>query len=139
VLSPDGVVYLGLGNRLGVLEPHYRLPFLSWLPDRAADRYVALTGRGDRYHERFRTRPGLRQLCRGLRVWDYTYTVLAEPGRFRADDMVPARLQSAPPALWKALTPIIPTFIWVGTPGTAAPRGPVTRVAAKPVDGIPPA
>ena len=104
------------------MEPHYRLPFLSWLPHRAADRYVALSGRADHYHEPFRTRPGLRQLCRGLRVWDYTYTVLAEPGRFQADDMVPARLQSAPPALWKALTPIIPTFIWVGTPGTAAPR-----------------
>jgi SAM-dependent methyltransferase len=139
VLRPDGVVYLGLGNRLGVMEPHYRLPFLSWLPYPAADRYVALTGRGDRYHERFRTRAGLRELCRGLRVWDYTYTVLAEPVRFHADDMVPERLRSAPPAVWKALSPVIPTFIWVGTPGTAAPRGPVARVAPKPVDGIPPA
>jgi SAM-dependent methyltransferase len=139
VLRPHGVVYLGLGNRLGVMEPHYKLPFLSWLPSGAADRYVALARRGDRYHERFRTRPGLRELCRGLRVWDYTYTVLAEPERFRADDMVPARLRTAPPVLWKALTPIIPTFIWVGTPGTAAPQGPVTKVAPKPVDRIPPA
>ena len=139
VLRPHGAVYLGLGNRLGVLEPHHRLPFLSWLPYPAADRYVALAGRGDRYHERFRTRAGLRRLCRGLRVWDYTYTVLAEPARFHADDMVPASLQAAPPLLWTALTPVMPTFIWVGTPGTAAPLGPVTRVAPKPVEGIPPA
>ena len=41
VLAPDGVVYLGLANRLGVVEPHYRLPFLSWLPHGPlADRYV---------------------------------------------------------------------------------------------------
>ena len=80
----------GLPNRLGLIEPHYKLPFLSWLPTAAADRYVAASGRGDRYHERLRTRAGLRRLCRGLRVWDYTATVLAEPSRFHADDMVPS-------------------------------------------------
>jgi ubiquinone/menaquinone biosynthesis C-methylase UbiE len=137
VLRPAGAVYLGLGNRLGIMEPHYRLPFLSWLPAGAADRYVAATGRAERYHERFRTRSGLKRLCRGLRVWDYTYTVLAEPVRFGADDVVPTRLAAAPPALWTALTPIIPTFVWVGTPGTDAPRGARTRVAPRPVDGIP--
>lgn len=137
VLRPDGVVYLGLGNRLGIVEPHHKLPFLSWLPARAADRYVAATGRADRYHERFRTRPGLRRLCRGLRVWDYTFTVLAEPARFAADDMVPGRLAAAPAALWRALSPVIPTFVWVGTPGTAGPRGAPTRVAPRPVDGVP--
>jgi ubiquinone/menaquinone biosynthesis C-methylase UbiE len=139
VLRPDGVVYLGMPNRLGLIEPHYKLPFLSWLPPAVADRYVAATGRADKYHERLRTRAGLRQLCKGLRVWDYTGTVLAEPARFHADDEVPARLQSAPPAVWKALYPIIPTYIWVGTKGTDAPRGPVAKVAPKPVDGIPPA
>jgi SAM-dependent methyltransferase len=137
VLRPDGVVYLGLGNRLGVLEPHYRLPFLSWLPAGLADRYVAATGRADHYHERFRTRPGLRRLCRGLRVWDYTYTVLAEPARFAADDMVPAWLAAAPPVLWSLLSPVIPTFVWVGTPGGSAPRGGAARVPPRRIAGIP--
>ena len=45
VLRDDGVVYLGLGNRLGIMEPHYKLPFLSWLPKRYADRYLRVTGR----------------------------------------------------------------------------------------------
>jgi ubiquinone/menaquinone biosynthesis C-methylase UbiE len=138
VLRPDGAVYLGLGNRLTVLEPHYKLPFLSWLPYGAADRYVSAFGRAEKYHERFRTRPGLRKLVRGLRIWDYTYTVLAEPARFHADDMVPDFVAGAPSALWHVLSPVMPAFIWVGTPGTAAPRGPVTRIAPKPVDGIPP-
>jgi ubiquinone/menaquinone biosynthesis C-methylase UbiE len=138
VLRPEGAVYLGFGNRMAIMEPHHKLPFLSWLPYKAADRYVALTGRADGYHERFRTRRGLRQLVRGLRVWDYTYTVLTEPSRFHADDMVPSRLHSAPPALWKALTPIMPTFIWVGTPGTATPRGASAKLPPRPVNGIPP-
>jgi len=57
VLRPDGVLYLGLGNRLGVMEPHYRLPFLSYLPQGAADRYVRAFGRADHYYEQYRTRP----------------------------------------------------------------------------------
>ncbi|MEO6880692.1 MAG: class I SAM-dependent methyltransferase [Mycobacteriaceae bacterium] len=123
VLAPDGVVYLGLGNKLGVVEPHYKLPFLSWLPAGLADRYVSASGRAPSYYERFRTRAALRRMCSGLQVWDYTYTVLSESVRFGADDMVPRRLAEAPPQLWRALQPVIPTFIWVGTPGGSRPAG----------------
>lgn len=137
VLRPGGVVYLGLGNRLGIVEPHYGLPFLSWLPYRAADRYVSFLGRADRYHERFRTRAGLRRLCRGLRVWDYTHTVLSEPARFAADDMVPGRLAAAPAAFWRLLTPVIPTYVWVGTPGSSRPAGAPARVAPTRITGVP--
>jgi 2-polyprenyl-3-methyl-5-hydroxy-6-metoxy-1,4-benzoquinol methylase len=128
VLSPDGVVYLGLGNRLGILEPHYKLPFLSWLPKPAADRYVRATGKASTYYETFRTRPNLRRMCADLNVWDYTYTVLTQSRKFAADDMVPGRLSSAPPWFWKSLAPIIPTFIWVGTPSSRRPAGPATTV-----------
>jgi ubiquinone/menaquinone biosynthesis C-methylase UbiE len=129
VLRPDGVVYLGLGNRLGVIEPHYKLPLLSWLPKPVADRYVRVTGRAPNYYESFRTRPNLRRMCAGLNIWDYTYTVLSQSRVFGADDMVPARLSSAPAAFWRALTPIIPTFVWVGTPGSRRPAGGPTTVA----------
>jgi len=133
VVRPDGVVYLGLGNRMGVLEPHYKLPFLSWLPKRAADRYIRATGKASTYYETFRTRPNLRRMCAGLNVWDYTYTVLAQSRKFCADDMVPARLSSAPPWFWRSLAPIIPTFIWVGTPGSQRPAGPATTVPPSPL------
>jgi ubiquinone/menaquinone biosynthesis C-methylase UbiE len=70
VLAADGALYLGLANRLGILEPHYRLPFLSHLPPPLADFYVRLSGRGDKYYERLHTRPTLRGLARGFTVWD---------------------------------------------------------------------
>jgi SAM-dependent methyltransferase len=133
ILSPAGVAYLGLGNRMQVVEPHYKLPLLSWLPYGLADRYMRAAGKGERYYERFRTRPGLRRLCRGLQVWDYTYTVLCQSGDFAADDMVPARLAGAPPQFWKALTPFIPTYIWLGTRSGAAPAGPPTRCPPAPM------
>lgn len=134
VLKPAGVVYLGLGNRLGIVEPHYKLPFLSWLPHGLADRYVSVLGRADQYHERFRTRAGLKKLCRGLTVWDYTYTVLSEPARFHTDNMVPPRLTGASPMLWKGLSPIIPTFVWIANTGGGRPAGGPTRVPPARVD-----
>lgn len=133
VLAPEGAVYLGLGNRLGVMEPHYRLPFLSYLPASLADRYVRASGRADHYHERFRTRPGLRKLVTGLKVWDYSLPVVTDPERFHADDLVPGRLRRLPLAGWKALMPVLPTYIWVGSPSAAGPRGDALAVPPVPV------
>jgi ubiquinone/menaquinone biosynthesis C-methylase UbiE len=123
VLRPDGIVYLGLANRFGIIEPHYRLPFLSWPPSSVADRYVRLSGRAPYYHERLRARKGLRKMCHGLNVWDYTYTVLSQPDEFAATDVVSGPLASVPPLLWRLLAPIIPTFIWVGTESDISPNG----------------
>lgn len=140
VLAPDGVVYLGLGNRLTVMEPHVRLPLVSWLPPPLADRYVRLAGRGDRYHERFRTRPALQRLARGLRVVDYTWTAIAEPRRFGADDMLSGPLAKVPYRLLRLLAPVVPTYLWIGTLDGRAPAGapcvvPPTRVATPPAGG----
>lgn len=49
VLKPGGTVYLAAPNRWSLVEPHYRLPFLSWLPAGLARAYLRLTGRGDWY------------------------------------------------------------------------------------------
>lgn len=135
VLAPDGVVYLGLGNRLGVMEPHHRLPFLSYLPAALADRYVRLFRGADRYHERFRTRPGLRRMLAGFHVWDYTIPVLTAPGRFNGTEMFPGvvgRLAAGvlarlPRVLVRVMLPVVPTYIWVATkqpqqPGETAQR-----------------
>lgn len=49
VLKPGGEAFMSAGNRLAVIEPHYRLPFLSWLPRPLASLYLRVTGRGTRY------------------------------------------------------------------------------------------
>lgn len=133
VLAEDGVLYLGLGNKLGIVEPHYKLPFLSYLPPALADRYVRAAGRADHYHERFRTRPGLRQLVRGFHVWDYTFSVIREPAQFASGEVVPGALSSVPSAALRPLMPLIPTYIWVATKGDRGPRGPALRTAPRPV------
>jgi SAM-dependent methyltransferase len=48
-LRPGGVLYLLMPNKLWPIEVHYRLPFLSYLPVRLANRYLRWTGRGTDY------------------------------------------------------------------------------------------
>lgn len=79
VLRPGGRAYVTAGNRLALLEPHYRLPFLSWLPRSAASAYLRLSGRGRRYEGiRFLTWRPLETHMReaGFRVSDLTETAI---------------------------------------------------------------
>lgn len=79
VLDEGGAAYVSAGNALAVMEPHYRLPFLSWLPRRLADAYLRLTGRGWAYEGiRFRSYRALHGVMRqaGFRVEDLTERAL---------------------------------------------------------------
>ncbi|WP_250633231.1 class I SAM-dependent methyltransferase [Pinirhizobacter soli] len=49
VLKADGLVYLAVPNRWMLVEPHYKLPFLSWLPRKLRSTYVRWSGRGTHY------------------------------------------------------------------------------------------
>jgi SAM-dependent methyltransferase len=132
VLSEDGVVYLGLANRLGVVEPHYRLPFLSWLPHGPlADRYVRAFGRADHYYERFRTRRGLRRLVAAFDTWDYTLPVLTDPAGFNGGDVVPGAVARVPTQVLSALLPLVPTYIWVGFRTPRTPAGPPLAIGPR--------
>lgn len=123
VLSPDGVVYFGLVNRLGIIEPHHRLPFLSYLSQPLADRYMRLAGKGDHFYERQRGARGLRQLTRAFRIWDYTVPIVLEAERFHGEDVVPSVLRRLPGAVARLALPIVPTYVWIGTKSAAGPRG----------------
>lgn len=49
VLAPTGVGYLAVPNRWMLVEPHYRLAFLSWWPRRWRSAYLRLMRRGSFY------------------------------------------------------------------------------------------
>ena len=128
VLRPGGAVYLGLGHRWQVIEPHHRLPFLSWLPPRLADRYLQVTGKGEHYYERYASPAGLRRLASAFDTWDYTLSVLAEPARFSGEDLIPAWSARVPERVMRLALPRVPTYLWVGVKGRAEPSGPSLRV-----------
>lgn len=129
VLRPGGVLYLGLGHRWQLVEPHYRLPLLSWLPQRVADQYVRLTGKADHYYERYYTPRGLRRWVEAFDTWDYTLSVIAEPDRFAGLDTIPRWASHVPESLLRVGLPLIPSYLWVGFKGTGEPAGPALRIA----------
>lgn len=49
VLKHDGILHITTANKWWPIEPHFKLPFLSYLPPRLSDLYVRLSGRGDSY------------------------------------------------------------------------------------------
>jgi ubiquinone/menaquinone biosynthesis C-methylase UbiE len=121
VLKKDGVAYLGLANKFQLIEPHYRLPFLSWLPQRVADAYIRRAGKADGYYEKHLSRSDLKTLLRGFHVWDYTVAVIRAPQVFGSGDQVGATVSRTPAPVLRAGLPLAPTFIWVATKGDARP------------------
>lgn len=49
VLAKGGTLYLATPSKWQIVEPHFRLPWLSWIPYSMRDKYVRLAGRGERY------------------------------------------------------------------------------------------
>lgn len=49
VLTDGGIAYLAVPNRWRLVEPHFHLPLLSWLPHPLSDRYVRLFRKGECY------------------------------------------------------------------------------------------
>jgi len=115
VVKPGRIAYFAADNRLGPIEPHYRLPGLSWLPRRLANAYLRLTGRGSTYYEQLFTLPALRRLASGFEIDDYTLRVLRDPARFEAGDQLAAGglISKIPRALFVLLYPFIPTYLFV--------------------------
>jgi SAM-dependent methyltransferase len=48
-LRADGVAYLATPNRWQLVEPHYHLAFLSWLPRALRTPFLRVCGKGDYY------------------------------------------------------------------------------------------
>ena len=122
VLKPTGVAYLGLANKYQLMEPHYRLPLLSWLPQKAADTYIRRAGKASHYYESHLSRTGLKHLLRGFHIYDYTVPVIRHPDVFGSDDQVKSVVSRMPVQLIHALIPIVPTYIWIGTKRPVPPR-----------------
>jgi len=74
VLARGGATYVQCANKYQIIEPHFLLPFLSWVPRPVADIYVKVARRGERYKGYFpKTRRSVLALTGTYRTVDLTY------------------------------------------------------------------
>jgi len=117
ILRPDGFCYFGAGSRYVLIEGHYFLPFLSWLPLSWSSRYLRLLGRQIDYDVYLLSYFKLKKLLHRFRIHDFTTRVLTEPENYSAEDLVkPGSLWTRlPPRLYEWAKPVLPGWAWVLT------------------------
>jgi ubiquinone/menaquinone biosynthesis C-methylase UbiE len=115
VLKPDGVGYLAVPNRWMLVEPHYRLAFLSWWPHAWRTPYLRLMRKGTHYDcepmqmrelERMLSQAGFsfRNLC--IEATRATFEIE------RPRSLAARVLNRIPDAVLRPLRRIIPTLIY---------------------------
>jgi ubiquinone/menaquinone biosynthesis C-methylase UbiE len=116
VLSSGGIGYLAVPNRWMLMEPHYRLLFLSWLPQAFADAYVRFMGKGNYYDCRPLTTRRLEAMLRevGFEFAQRHREALLLTYELEHPDAIVLRrlLQLIPGAAYVAMRRAFPTLIY---------------------------
>lgn len=123
VLAQGGCCYLAVANRWVVVEPHFRLPFLSWLPPALRTPYVKLAGRGEAYDCNLPTRGELLGLLRAssFEYEDLTTDAMRHFAAMETTGRLVGRLLSTPEWLLRPLRPVIPTMVFLLRKSSSAP------------------
>ena len=119
VTSPGGMVYFAAPNKWRLIEPHFRLPLLSWLPRRASDTYVRLTGRGTHYDCSPMSLRRLERLLRtaGFAFQDRTTLAIRETLAIEHQGNALSRVVNALPDWILTMgMPLMPTYVFQLTP-----------------------
>jgi hypothetical protein len=104
------------------MEPHFRLPFLSWLPNKLGDTYVRMARKGTHYDCNLPTRKKVTDLFAeaGFASEDVTvpamrlYAALEELGPFART------MCAAPTPVLRLLLPLNPTMIFLLRPANSS-------------------
>ena len=124
VLKSDGIGYLAVPNRWMLVEPHFRLIFLSWLPRSWRSPYVRLAKKGDFYDCEPLQLPQLERLLTESAFQYQNLCLEALRATFdieRPASAATALLRRIPDALIRPFRPIIPTLIYRCWRPTEAP------------------
>jgi ubiquinone/menaquinone biosynthesis C-methylase UbiE len=115
VLTDGGVCYLAVPNKWVLLEPHFRLPFLSWLPSGLRDPYVRLARKGEFYDCNLPTRGSLERLFAdaGFTYRELTIDAMRAMDRVESPSGLTGRILRAPDGVLRALMPVVPTMVYL--------------------------
>jgi SAM-dependent methyltransferase len=113
-LRDNGRLYIAVPNRWGLIDAHYRLPFLGWLPKGVARRYLRLIRKADEYEWYPLSRRAVLGLLQkqGLQTQDVTLKAVRLFGEVEKTSLLQLAF-SLPPWFWRMLQPVLPTLFFV--------------------------
>jgi ubiquinone/menaquinone biosynthesis C-methylase UbiE len=115
VLKKEGILYLATPNRWWPIDPHYKIPFITWFPRKLAQAYFQLFAKKkwDIYSLSY---PSIRELARDkFIIHNISLQILQNPKKFKLDIYKPLQplLSLIPSWLLRLLNPFIPTYVLV--------------------------
>jgi SAM-dependent methyltransferase len=118
LLKEEGVCFFSGPNRWAVMERHYHLPFLSWLPREWADYWVKKSKGAPGYYERPLSSARLRAVLSAFMIRDLTPDLIKEPKRYGLGSEVGkwrVLARWVPSLGWSLLGRLVPNFNWLLT------------------------
>jgi len=115
LLKPGGICYLVAGNRYKIIEPQFKLPFLSFLPGKIANLYLRVTKKQGEYYQKHKSLYNLKKLVRKFEIHDYTIETIRRPDKYSSDDLIKegSYKQKIYILIAKIFYFLVPTYIWV--------------------------
>jgi SAM-dependent methyltransferase len=115
VLKEDGLVYFAVPNKWSIIEPHYKLPFLSWLPAIVASFYIRITKKGAHYDCLILSHRDAINLFKEthFNYQQETFNALRIMSKVENKSFLFRKISGLPDALLKLIYPIIPTLIFI--------------------------
>jgi len=113
-LEAGGTLYFAVPNRWRLIEPHYKLPFLSWLPEKFASAYVRLFKMGSHYDCKPLSQKEAADLLRqsGFNCVEVTLDAIPLVGELEGGWLA-RHVTALPKSFWRFFSFIMPTLIFV--------------------------
>lgn len=113
-LEAGGMLYFAVPNRWRLIEPHYKLPLLSWLPEKFASTYVRLFKISNKYDCKPLSRSeAVDMLSRsGFKCVDVTLDAIPLVGEIEGSWLI-KHITRIPKMFWWLFSSIMPTLIFI--------------------------
>ncbi len=117
VLKYEGFCYFSAYNKLSLVERHFSIPFLAWVPRWLSEILLKLSGRKGKYNYKLLTLSKLRKLIDNFWRHDYVGLVRQNPLAFQVPDNLYPKHSKAKSSgkLLKYIYPFLSLWIWVLT------------------------